>query len=65
MEHINITDLGTGYVRLTAKRGWKIFAKPLRRIVSEAVVKEADIDKFEAVAIDDAAPAESGKRSKK
>ena len=49
MEHINITDLGTGYVRVTAKRGWKLFAKPLRRIVSEAVVKPEATGNFDAV----------------
>lgn len=49
MEHIKITKLADGYVRLTAKRGWKLYAIRLDRIVSEAVIKESDCKDFKAV----------------
>ena len=49
MEHIKITKLDDGYVRLAPKRGWKLYSVRLDRVVSEAVVKEENIKDFKAV----------------
>lgn len=49
MEHIKITKLADGYVRLSPKRGWKLYAISLDRTVSEAVVKEENAKNFKAV----------------
>ena len=49
MEHINVTQLADGYVRLRPEAGYKIFSVSLNRTVSEAVVKEAQSDSFKAI----------------
>ena len=49
MGNIIITDLGNGFSRLVAERGFRLFAKNLGRFVSEAVVKESNFKNFVAV----------------
>lgn len=49
MEHIKITKLADGYVRLAPKRGWRLYSVRLDRVVSEAVVKEENIKDFKAI----------------
>ena len=49
MEHIKVTKLADGYVRLTAKRGYKLYSIRLDRTISEAVIKENDCKDFKAV----------------
>lgn len=48
MENINIKDIGNGYVRLTAKKGYNLYSVRLARAVSEAVVKREQVREFEA-----------------
>ena len=49
MEHIIVTDLGNGFFRLKAERGWRLFAINLNRCVSSATVKEENLNNFRAI----------------
>ena len=49
MEHIIITDLGDGYKRLVAEKGYRLFNKSTQKYYSEAVVK--DISNFTSVKV--------------
>lgn len=51
MEHINVTQLADGYVRLRPEAGYKLFSVSLNRTVSEAVVKEESMYNFKAIAV--------------
>ena len=46
MEHINNTTLPNGYVRLTAKDGYRLINKITWMAVSEAVVKPNEVKNF-------------------
>ena len=39
MKHIIVTDLGDGYKRLTAQKGYRLYNTVDRKYYSEAVVK--------------------------
>lgn len=49
MEHIFITKLHDGYVKLQAEHPYKLFSITLQRVVSEAVVLEEKIGQFKAI----------------
>lgn len=49
MEHIIITELHDGYVKLQAEYPYKLFSIPLQRVVSEAVVLKEKISQFKAI----------------
>ena len=50
-EHIIITPVENGFVKLQAEQGYKLFSIATQRTYSEAVVEEARIDEFTAIAI--------------
>jgi len=49
MEHIIVTQLPDGFLRLVAEAGYKLFSLALRRVVSEAVVDGDHANKFTAI----------------
>lgn len=49
MEHIITQDLGNGYVRLTAAKGYRLLAVKINQVVSEAVVRPTEAGKFKAI----------------
>lgn len=49
MEHIIINDLGNGFFRLKAERGFRLYALNLGRVTSEAVVNEKNLKNFKAI----------------
>lgn len=49
MEHITITTLENGYVRLTPEAGYALLNKITNVTYSEAVIKEADMDRFTVI----------------
>lgn len=51
MEHITIKELDGGLVRLTPNKGYRLYNKMVQQYYSEAVVKENEIKKFEAVKV--------------
>ena len=46
---ITTTDLGNGFVRLVAKKGYVLVSERLNRAVSEAVVKPENAADFKVV----------------
>ena len=51
MEHVIITNLGGGMVRLVPETGYRLFEERTGRTYSEAVVKEEDKRFFYAEAV--------------
>ena len=50
--HIIISQLPSGYFRLTAEEGYRLYNPVLERYFSEAVVSEESIKDFIAVPVD-------------
>ena len=51
MEHIIVTDLGNGLLRLTPEAGYRLYNDIAQRQYTEAVVKEENVGLFVAVKV--------------
>jgi len=52
MEHITITELPNGLFKLTPDQGFMLMNSATQMLYSEAIVKEREINRFVAVAVD-------------
>ena len=49
MEHLIVTNLDEGHVKIVAEEGYRLFDARTNRFYSEAMVKEQDVKYFKGV----------------